>query len=247
MKNNEKSLLIWGVHPVEEILRSHPHYIDTVFILPTFGKKRNQANLLKKLEKNGIIPKVLKDFHKLDLPKNVVHQGICAYVLNFWEIDLDGLISLAKNKKAPIVICDQIEDPQNLGAIIRASVGFFACGLIIPKKNNAKINGTVVKASSGALFHTRVCTQTNIQNTITKLKEIGIAVVGLDAHAKKELFSVDFPLPVALILGSESKGIRKNIKKEVDILVKIPINKILDSLNVSCSACVVLYEINRKK
>ncbi len=246
MKENDQKLLIWGIHPVEEVLKVSSNYIDTIFVLPSFGKKKNQAKLLKYIQKKGLLPQTVADFHRFRLPQNAVHQGICAYVSSFWETDLSELISIALNKKAPIVICDQIEDPQNLGGIIRATVGFFACGLIIPPKNNARINGTVIKASSGALFHTKVCTRVNIQKAILKLKEQDIPVVGLDAHGAQEIFSADFSLPLALVLGSESRGIRKNVKKELDLSIRIPINKVLDSLNVSCSACVALYEISKK-
>ncbi len=243
----QESLIIWGIHPVEEILKVRPEDIIRVEILPTFGRKRNQKLLLELLGSKGLVPVKRPDFHKKNLPKGAVHQGVCAEVRVFWEKDVQEIVKTALASSHPIVVCDQIEDPQNLGAIIRSSVAFDAAGLVIPKRQNAPINGTVVKASSGAVFHTQVSTTMNLFAAIETIKSHNIPVVALDAKGAVRIYEVEADGPMCLVLGSEAKGIRKNVRKMADILCSIPINPVLDSLNVSSAASVALYEFKRKR
>ncbi len=243
----EKSLLIWGIHPVEEVLKVRPQSIEWVEVLPSFGRKKNQKFLLEKLKRENVLVRKVDDFHRRMLPKGAVHQGICARALVFWETSLDEIIDRAFSSRNTIVICDQIEDPQNLGALIRAAVAFFAAGIVIPQKQNAPINGTVVKASSGALFHARICTTKSIFSAIEEMQEKSIFTVGLDAKGETPIYRLGTRGPCCLVLGSESKGIRKNLKRRLDTLASIPINPVLDSLNVSNAASVALYELNKKK
>jgi len=243
----EKSLLIWGIHPLEEALRANPQFIKWVEVLPSFGRKKSQKFLLEKLKKQNVLIRQVDDFHRHLLPKGAVHQGICAKVLIFWETSLDKIIDSALSSRETIVICDQIEDPQNLGALIRAAVAFFAAGIVIPQKQNAPINGTVVKASSGALFHARICTTKSIFSAVEEMHEKSVLTVGLDARGETPIYRLGTEGPCCLVLGSESKGIRKNLKRQLDILASIPINPVLDSLNVSNAASIALYELGRKR
>ena len=243
----EKSLLIWGIHPVEEALRANPQFIKWVEVLPSFGRKKSQKSLLEKLKKQNVLIRQVDDFHRYLLPKGAVHQGICAKVLVFWETSLDKIIDRALSSRETIVICDQIEDPQNLGALIRAAVAFFAAGIVIPQKQNAPINGTVAKASSGALFHAHICTSKSIFSVVKEMREKSVFTVGLDARGETPIYRLGTMGPHCLVLGSESKGIRKNLKRQLDTLASIPINPVLDSLNVSNAASIALYELSRKR
>ncbi len=247
MKDFHDLLLIWGIHPVEEVLKVKADKIENVFLLPSFGRKKGQKDLLQKLSTCQIDVQNVLDFHWLKLPKGAVHQGICAQVRPFWESGLKEIIEGALISKLPIIVCDQIEDPQNLGAIIRVAVAFDASGIVIPKRQNAPINGTVVKASSGAIFHSRICSKNELTSAIENMKEWGIVTVGLDARGKTPIFHLKNPDPVCLVLGSEARGIRKNIRRMLDFLSNIPINKVLDSLNVSNAAAVALYELKRRR
>ncbi len=242
----QDNLLIWGIHPIEEALRTKPEYVEQVEILPSFGRKKNQKALLALLHNKGVKVMQRPDFHQHHLPKGAVHQGICARIKVFWEETLEEIARRAHDLGQGIVACDQIEDPQNLGALIRAAVAFEAAGIVIPQKQNAPINGTVVKASSGALFHTKICT-THLVSAMNTLKEQKIPIVGLDARGNLPIYELDEKGPICIVLGSESKGIRKNIKKMLDLKCVIPINPVLDSLNVSNAASVALYELKRKK
>ncbi len=247
MKDFHDLLLIWGIHPVEEVLRARAENIENVFLLPSFGRKKGQKGLLQKLSTCRIDVQNVPDFHWLKLPKGAVHQGICAQVRPFWEMGLKDIVEGALISKLPIVVCDQIEDPQNLGAIIRVAVAFDSSGIIIPKRQNAPINGTVVKASSGAIFHSRICSQNELIPAIKEMKERGMVTVGLDARGKTPIFHLKSRDPVCLVLGSEARGIRKNIRRMLHFLSNIPINNVLDSLNVSNAAAVALYELKRRR
>ncbi|NPA93901.1 MAG: 23S rRNA (guanosine(2251)-2'-O)-methyltransferase RlmB [Thermodesulfobacteria bacterium] len=243
----EDSIWIWGVHPVEEALATRPDCIERILVLPTFGKKKNQKALLELISTKGLAVERVNDFHRLRLPKGAVHQGICALVEKFWEVDADQILERAKQSGESVLVCDQIEDPQNLGAVIRAAVAFEVSGIIIPSKQNAPINGTVIKASSGALFHTRLNTAQNLFSALDAAKKMAIPTIGLDARGQTPIWDMDVKGAVCLVLGSEARGIRKNIRKILDDLTRIPINPALDSLNVSNAAAVALYELKRKK
>ena len=247
-EGQNSGIVVWGIHPIEEMVSVAPEHIRQINVLPSFGRKKAQHNLLDRIKSKGLPLITPKDFHRFSLPVNAVHQGICALVDEFWKVDLHELIQRSKAEGAQLVVCDQISDPQNLGAIIRASVAFGASGLVIPQKNNARINGTVIKASSGAVFHIRVCTHVSIRKGLEQLKEEGISIAGLDARGDIDVSSLSSIQPFcALILGSESKGIRKSLKNQVDMLVRIPIYPRLDSLNVSCAACIALYELSKNR
>ncbi len=239
-------LLIWGIHPVEEAIKTRPEFVKQIEILPSFGRKKSQRGLLELLYNQGLQASRRADFHKYNLPKGAVHQGVCAKVKVFWETSLEEIIRRCLSLGQSIVACDQIEDPQNLGALIRAAVAFEVSGIVIPKRQNASINGTVVKASSGAVFHAQICTK-GLAVAIKAIKQERIPIVGLDSRGAIPIYKLDIKGPVCLILGSESKGIRKNIRKMTDVLGVIPINPVLDSLNVSNAASVALYEFKRKK
>ena len=244
----EKStLLIWGIHPIEEAIRKNPQKVLAVYCLPGFGKKKSQKTLIDLLGKNEITLERISDFHKFRLPHGAVHQGVLAKIEMWWQESLDILVEDAIKNSGGLILCDQIEDPQNLGAILRSGAAFGISGVIIPPKNNARINGTVVKASSGGIFHVKLCQDLNVYKAIKVMKDRGIRLIGLDAHASKRLYEARRNAPFCLVLGSESKGIRKNIKREMDELLKIPIKKVMDSLNVSCATCIALYEFLGKK
>ncbi len=246
MNQLQKEVLIWGIHPLVEVLRTHPEKVREIFILPSFGRKKNQKKLLSLIEKRGAAINRIPDFHRFPMPPRAVHQGICAMTETFWETEAEDIIDTAVRENSSLLVCDQIEDPQNLGAIIRAAAAFNCCGVVIPAKQNAAVNGTVIKASAGAVFHSRICTAVNLANILKASKEHGIDCIGLDARAEESACTADLRPPACLVMGSESRGIRKNIRKMLNRLVRIPINPAIDSLNVSCAAAVALYEIQRQ-
>ena len=241
-------IVIWGLHPVEECLKVRPSSCLEIRHLPSFGRKKAQAVLLDKIRESGVPFSQVSRFEALDLPEGAVHQGIAALVRPFWFEDVTRLARKAGAASKPIVVCDQISDPRNLGAVIRAAAALGAAGIVFSRRHSASINGTVIKASAGAVFHLQLALVSNIPQALKVIKESGFWIYGLDSRADLELSQVDLSSgPTALVAGSEEKGLRKNVRKELDFQVKIPINPGIESLNVSCAVAVALYECRRQK
>jgi len=146
-----------------------------------------------------------------------------------------------------VIVLDEIQDPHNLGAIIRTAVAAGADAIVVSEKNSAKINHTVIKTSSGATNYIKICLQNNIYNAINRLKESNFRVIGTSLNADNLHYDFDYTSHSAIILGNEGEGLRKNILKMCDSIIKIPIIGKIDSLNVSVSAGIILYEILRRK
>ncbi len=239
---------VWGVHPVEECLKVRPSACQSIVLLPSFGRKKNQARLKRLMRESGVEFSQVADFKGLGLPDHVVHQGIVALVKPFWFTGPEGLIAQVLHTGKPLLVCDQISDPQNLGAIIRASAALGATGIVLSRRHSAGITGTVIKASAGAVFHMDVVMTQNIPRALREMKEAGLWIFGLDAMADVDIHHADLhSIPLALVAGSEQKGLRTTVKKELDLLVKIPMNPEVDSLNVSCAVSIALYECNRQR
>ena len=223
--------------PVEKIyiLRgTHGEPIDTI------KRLARQKNILCSETDKHVIEKFSRDTNS---------QGVVAIVGTKEYIDVDEILSIAttKNEIAFILLFDEIEDPHNLGALIRTAVCLGAHGGIIPKHNAAPVNETVAKTSAGASAHFPIAKVTNIAATIEELKEKGIWIVGTDADAQRSFTDVDYSMPVALVIGNEGKGIRRLVKEKCDFLVKIPMTGSFDSLNASVAGALIMYEVFRKR
>ncbi len=192
------------------------------------------------------------------LPRSVItkiagtnqHQGVVARVSEFEYSTIEEILARAKNKddKLLAVILDSIQDPQNLGAIIRTTNVLGGHGVIIPKDRASEVTPAVVKASAGAVHHIPVAKVTNLASTIRELKEKGIWIVGTDGRVDKSVFTLELGgLDLAVVIGSEGKGIRRLVKEECDFLVSIPVVGEVSSLNASVAAGIVIYEIIRQR
>jgi len=177
------------------------------------------------------------------------HQGAVAYLTAREYLALEDLLDVAEAKhQVPfIVLLDGIEDPHNLGAIIRTAECSGAHGIVIPKRRAAGITPTVSKASAGATAYVPVAREANMNNMIRKLKEKNIWVVGVDASGEKSYTEADFTMPTALVIGSEGQGLAKHAKKNCDFLISIPMHGSMKSLNASVAAAVVMYEVVRQR
>jgi len=177
-----------------------------------------------------------------------ITQGVIGFIKDFKYADLREIVEGASEIKYPLLLLlDEITDPHNLGAIIRSAVCLGCDGIVIPRHNSAEVNHTVLKTSSGAANKIKIAKETNLVNTIVYLKKHGYFIMGTDLKADKYTYERDFKKPIALILGSEGKGMRDILKKNCDELVRIPMTSTFDSLNVSVSAGVILYESFRQK
>lgn len=177
------------------------------------------------------------------------HQGVVAVTAVTEYSTINDILenAKAKGREPLIVICDEISDPHNLGAIIRTAEATGADGIIIPKRRNAGLSPTVVKSSSGAVFHIKIVKVANISAAIRELKEKGVWVYGAAADGEESLWKTDFTGATALVIGSEGKGISRLVGENCDYKVSIPMDGRLSSLNASVSAAVLLYEAYRQR
>ncbi|MCY0893726.1 MAG: 23S rRNA (guanosine(2251)-2'-O)-methyltransferase RlmB [Acidibacillus sp.] len=176
------------------------------------------------------------------------HQGVIAYISAKEYVELEDLIQKAKSQKPGLLILlDGIEDPHNLGSILRAADGSGAAGVIIPKRRAVPLTGTVAKASAGALEHVDVARVSNIGQAMERLKEAGFWVVGAAPEAKEMYWQVDYSMPVALVIGAEGEGIGRLTSERCDILVGLPMRGQVNSLNAGVATGIILYEILRQR
>lgn len=193
----------------------------------------------------GVVVKEV-DRRKLDtMCEGLNHQGIVAKVTPFKYCEVNDILEAAEKKgeKPFIVILDEIEDPHNLGSIIRTAELCGVHGIIIPKRRNVGVTSTVYKCSAGAIEHMKIAKVTNINSTIDMLKEKGIWIYGADIEGKDYSYNTDFSGPCALIIGSEGKGISNLTLKKCDLLVKIPMVGKINSLNASVAGGIMMYEV----
>lgn len=178
------------------------------------------------------------------LANGVVHQGIVAIAAALSYADFD---SLFKREKPLVVVLDGVEDPHNLGAVIRTAEACNASGVLVPERHSAPLSATVVKASAGAFAYVPVVRATNLVSAIDELKDRGLWIVGVDPAGTREWTEFDYTGPIALVLGGEHRGLRRLIREHCDVLVRLPMLGNISSLNISVAASVLLYEVVRQR
>lgn len=235
--------LIIGRNAVIEALKSD-RTIEYVYV--SKGDLEGSIKVALGLAKDkGVVIKEA-DRRKLDtMCDGLNHQGIVARVTPFKYCEVNDILEDAKRKEQQpfIVILDEIEDPHNLGSIIRTAELCGVHGIIIPKRRNVGVTSTVYKCSAGAIEHMKIAKVTNINATIDMLKEQGIWIYGADIDGKDYSYNTDFSGPCALIIGSEGKGISSLTLKKCDLLVKIPMIGKINSLNASVAGGIMMYEV----
>jgi 23S rRNA (guanosine2251-2'-O)-methyltransferase len=241
--------VVYGVNPVRELLRAGGEGVSELWLAE--GGTRGAA--LGELERLGrergakvrTVPR-----QKLErLAGTDHHQGVVAVVADYRYLELDDLLARAASGERPalLVVLDGVEDPHNLGAVIRSACALGAHGLIIPKDRAAGVTPAVAKASAGAVERCPVVRVTNVARTIDSLKEARIWSVALAADAPEPLSRMDLTGPTALVLGSEGEGLRPLVRDRCDLAARIPMTGGLDSLSVSASAAISLYEVARQR
>ncbi len=235
--------LILGRNAVIEALKSD-RTIECLYV--SKGDLEGSIKVALGLAKDkGVVVKEA-DRRKLDVMcEGLNHQGIVAKVTPFKYCEVSDILEVAerKNEKPFIVILDEIEDPHNLGSIIRTAELCGVHGIIIPKRRNVGVTSTVYKCSAGAIEHMKIAKVTNINATIDILKEKGIWIYGADIEGKDFSYNTDFSGACALIIGSEGKGISSLTLKKCDLLVKIPMIGKINSLNASVAGGIMMYEV----
>ncbi|MDD6793878.1 MAG: 23S rRNA (guanosine(2251)-2'-O)-methyltransferase RlmB [Clostridiaceae bacterium] len=235
--------LIIGRNAVMEVVKGN-RTIEALYI--SKGQMEGSIREIIKIakEKKLVIKEV--DRKKLDvMSNNSVHQGVIARVTPYVYSDVKDILDYAKEKQEDpfIIVLDEIEDPHNLGSIIRTAELCGAHGIIIPKRRNVGITSTVYKSSVGAIEHVKVAKVTNINTVLDELKEEGVWVYGADIAGTEYSYEVNFSGPCALIIGSEGRGISKLTLKKCDKLVRIPMVGKINSLNASVAGGIMMYEV----
>lgn len=241
---NEKSENIVGRNPVIEAIKSGTQ-IDTIYIDGNGGS----LSLIRRLAKEkDIVVKDAQDKKLSQLAGGASHQGVVAVGACGKYVSVEDILDISRNKgtKPFIIICDEIEDPHNLGAIIRTAETAGADGIIIPKRRSASLNATVFKTSAGAASYVPVARVSNLASCIDTLKENGIWIYGTDASGS-DYCKTDFTGSVALVIGSEGFGISRLIQKKCDFMVKLPMLGKINSLNASVAAGIFMYEVLRQR
>lgn len=242
--NNNNNETIIGRNPVIEALKSNTP-IDTIYIDGNGGS----LGLIRRLAKEkNIVVKDTQDKKLSQLAGGASHQGVVAIGAFGEYVSVEDILEVSRKKgtKPFIIICDEIEDPHNLGAIIRTAETAGADGIIIPKRRSASLNATVAKTSAGAISYVPVARVSNLASCIDTLKENGVWIYGTDASGS-DYCQTDFTGSMALVIGSEGFGISHLIQKKCDFMVKLPMYGNINSLNASVASGIFMYEVVRQR
>ncbi len=246
--DNEISDQVEGRNSVLELLESD-NDINKLYVQS--GEKHGAIIkiIAKAKEKKIVISEI--DKNKLDqMSETHNHQGVIAIVPPYNYSSVEEILELAKskNEKPFVIICDGIEDPHNLGSIIRTAECVGAHGVIIPKRRSAAVNATVNKTSAGAVAYVKVARVTNLNDTIKELQDNGVWIYGTDMDGTDNYNEVKYDSGVGIVVGSEGFGMSRLVKENCDFLVRIPMAGKINSLNASVSASIVMYEVmNQRK
>ncbi len=237
--------IIYGKNPVMEAINSGVT-INKIYV------SNNQKEIYDviKLAKQKKIVVVEAKKQKLDeMAGNKNSQGVVASITDYKYYDVDDILEYAKSKNEPpfVIILDKIEDPHNLGAIIRTCECMGVHGVIIPKRNACLVTDTVEKVSAGACSYVKVARVTNINDTIKYLKENGLWIYGLDMDGASCIYDTKLDGPIGIVVGNEGHGISRLVAKNCDIIINIPMTGKINSLNASVSAAISIYEVCRQK
>ncbi|MCB8815651.1 23S rRNA (guanosine(2251)-2'-O)-methyltransferase RlmB [Desulfosporosinus sp. SRJS8] len=238
--------MVYGKNPVVELLKSGKP-VNKVLLVTEGAGSRNQEIISLLHERN--IPYQFVDRQTLDrLTNRERHQGMLAYVAAREYASIEDILALAEERQeAPfILMLDEIEDPHNLGALLRTVDAVGAHGVIIPKRRSVALTGTVAKTSAGAVEHVRVARVSNLVQTLNDLKKKGCWVSGAEAGGK-DAFKADLTGPRVIVIGSEGKGISRLLRENCDEIVSLPMKGTITSLNASVAGSVMLYEVLRQR
>lgn len=236
-----------GVNSIMEALKSGRNIYKIYIQEGREGKKIEE--LVKLANSRGVYIQYVEK-NRLDKMYSVSnHQGVVASVADYEYSELGEVLEAAAMKgEAPfILILDGVEDPQNFGAIIRTAECAGVHGIVIPKHNAAEVTEAVARASAGAIEYMKIVQETNLVNTIKSLKKQGLWVVGADMDGDSNYFATSIPSPTALVVGGEGRGIRRLVKENCDLVLRVPMYGNIESLNAAVAAALLIYEVLRQR
>jgi 23S rRNA (guanosine2251-2'-O)-methyltransferase len=246
MYKKKSSFYIYGRKPVEEALLHDPKNVAQVIVHESV--KDEVFEELKNYVRKHKIPFIKSPKNKLEsLVGDVNDQGVVAELKEFRGEDIHDWMETLDLESNPLVfVMDELEDPHNVGAVIRVAAASGAAGVILSKHRQAPVNGTVFKTSAGTITKVPIVIVSNINDAIKKLKEHKFWVVGLDVEKGKNVWEEAYDTPTAVVIGNEGEGMRDSVKKSCDYTIQIPMERDVESLNASVSAAIVAYEWKRK-
>jgi 23S rRNA (guanosine2251-2'-O)-methyltransferase len=239
--------VIYGIHPVREAVAARGHRIREVWAL-----RSSRSRALRELVAEARTLAIKVRYHdrpRLDAEAGTSgHQGVVAFLTPYAFSSLEAILEKALGEDAALIlVLDGIQDPQNLGALIRTAYMCGAHGVVVPKDRAASLTAAVEKSSAGALEHMQVARVTNLAQVLKLFKREGIWVVGLDMRAERPIYHVDLRQPTALVIGGESSGIRPLVKRSCDWLAAIPQRGRMNSLNAAAAGAIAMYEVLRQR
>jgi 23S rRNA (guanosine2251-2'-O)-methyltransferase len=237
---------IYGINAVAETLKARGRAFSWVAV----AKERHDLRLQRVVDecrKQGVAVRFVSRAELDQMAGNNAHQGVVAVTSAKQYNDLDDVLDVKRGQHSLLVVLDGVEDPHNLGAVIRTADAAGADAVIIPERRAASVTAIVAKASAGASEHLPIAKVTNIARTLEELKARNIWTVGLDERGPQSYDSLDYKMDCAIVLGAEGKGIHQLVARKCDFLVSIPMLGKVPSLNVSVAAGVMLYEIVRQR
>lgn len=238
--------VIFGIHAIGEALKRHERRFDYVAIAKERSDPRVQR-IIDDCRQQGITVRFVTR-EEIDRTTRITnHQGVMASTSRKAFSELDELVENKRGERSFLLVLDGVEDPHNLGALLRSADGAGVDGVVIPERRAAGITGTVVKASAGASEHLNVARVVNIARTLDDLKERNIWTVGLDERGDKSYDELDYDMDCAIVLGAEGKGLHDLVRRKCDMLVSIPMMGEVSSLNVSVAGGIVMYEVLRQR
>ncbi len=238
--------ILYGLHPVEEAVRAGSRAFDHVCL----ARDRADAKLERiaaLCRERGIRMRLEPRDHLTVLAKTAAHQGVVAIVRSKAMVDLEELLAAPPAGNALLLALDGVEDPQNLGALLRTADGAGVDGVVATERRAAPLSGVAAKASAGAAEHVRMARVVNMTRALEQIKAAGVWVVGLDERGSMDYDEFDYTVPCALVLGREGAGLHELVKRTCDHLLRIPMAGAIASLNVSVAGAVVLFEAARQR
>ncbi len=240
-----KQEVIYGLHAVEKFVKQAPQLVYTLSFIK--GQLNNrQQSLYDYAVSLGLSPEYVTKsaFNKVDGN----HQGVMALVAKQPDLNESDLVSLIEKTTNPLFIfLDEVQDPQNLGAILRTADAVGVDAVIIPKHNSVGMSPTVRKVASGAADNVKLIVVSNLTRTIKEMKQAGVWMVGLDGDTEQTIYDQDFTGPIGIVMGTEGTGLRRLTRETCDYLAAIPMMGVVESLNVSVATGVTVYEAYRQR
>ncbi len=240
---------VYGVNPVLEALRARADEVDRLFVTEGQVGAKAAAEILSRARESGVKVERVTRERLASLADGGVHQGVVAELRGFEYAELQDILDAAEESGRPalVVVLDGIQDPHNLGAIVRSAHALGAHGVVIAKDRAVPITGVVAKASAGAVEHCPIARVVNISRALEELKEAGLWTAAADPESKEPLWRAKLDGPLALVVGAEGAGVREGVLKHCDFRLGIPMAGQVGSLNASVSAAILLYEVARQR